>query len=308
LGVVIARKYTAPSAPGRPVIFMTERVTPKNEGYVADGSYLGDQWRGVGGLAGFEAAIEQGPGLFLAAVGIIIAAAAAVFAILWYFTAPRFAGIAEALPRTVLFGGGVLFLYVALEYAGIVATTYSGRPLLLPLGRSTRAVMKLVAPARRLAGLFGSSKDRMAHSAVQVSNAITRATRKEAGEAGPVLVLLPRCLQRPECAQPIVEDIDSCRRCGKCPVADLLGLRNEFEGVIMAVLTGGSVVPAAVSHFKPRAVIGVACERELITGIYVVGDRPVIGVANQRPLGPCRATTLDMAELRAEIEAFLAKG
>lgn len=287
---------------------MTERVTPKNEGYVADGSYLGDQWRGIGGLAGFEAAIEQGPGLFLAAVGIIIAAAAAFFAILWYFTAPRFAAFAETLPRVVLFAGGVLLLYAFLEYAGIVATTYSGRPLLLPLGRSTRAVMKLVAPARRLARLFGSSKDRMAHSAVQVSNAITRAARKGTREPGPVLVLLPRCLQRPECAQPIVEDIDNCRRCGKCPIADLLDLRNEFEGVIMAVLTGGSVVPAAVSHFEPRAVIGVACERELITGIYVVGDKPVIGVANQRPLGPCRGTTLDMAELRAEIETFLEKG
>jgi hypothetical protein len=286
---------------------MTGRVTPKDAGYVADGGYLGDQWRGVGGLAGFEPVIEQGPGLFLAAVGIIIAAAAAFFVILWYFTAPRFAAFTDALPRTVLFAGGVLLLYVILEYAGIVATTYSGKPLLLPLGRSTRAVMKLVAPARRLAGLFGSSRDRMAHSAVQVSNAITRATHKGAGKPGPVLVLLPRCLQRPECAQPIVEDIDSCRRCGQCPMTALLELRDESEGFIMAVLTGGSVVPAAVRHFEPRAVIGVACERELITGIYVVGDRPVIGVANRRPEGPCRATTVDMAELRAVVENFLVK-
>ncbi len=286
---------------------MTERVTSKDAGYVADGSYLGDQWRGVGGLTGFEPVIEQGPGLFLGAVGIIIAAAAAFFAVLWYFTAPRFAAFSPALPWAVLCAGGILILYAVLEYVGIIATTYSGKPLLLPLGRSNRAVMKLVAPARRLAGLFGSSKDRMAHSAVQVSNAITRATRKGVGEPGPVLVLLPRCLQRPECAQPIVEDIDSCRRCGQCPMAELLELRDGFEGVIMAVLTGGSVVPAAVGHFQPRAVIGVACERELITGIYVVGDRPVIGVANRRPEGPCRATTVDKGELRAVIEAFAAK-
>ena len=84
----------------------------------------------------------------------------------------------------------------------------------------------------------------------------------------------------------------------------LLALRDEFDGVVMAVLTGGSVVPAVVRRVDPRAVIGVACERELIAGIYVVDDRPVFGVANQRPRGPCRATEFKWADLRAAVELF----
>jgi hypothetical protein len=83
-----------------------------------------------------------------------------------------------------------------------------------------------------------------------------------------------------------------------------LSLREEYDDVVMAVLTGGSVVPSVVRHFDPRAVIGVACERELITGIYVVNDRPVLGVANQRPEGPCRGTKVTLEELRDAVEIF----
>ena len=271
---------------------------------VEDTSYLGDEWREAGALAGFEAAIEQGPALFLAAVGILITGAAALFVLFWYFTAPRLEAFSPFLPSAVLLAGGVLISYLFLEYLGIIATTYTGKGLLLPLGRSSRIIMKFAAPARRLARLFGSTGDRMAHSAVRVSNAVTRATANRSKRPGPVLVLLLRCIQRPECSQPLVEDVDSCRRCGECPVAEILDLREEYDDVVMAVLTGGSVVPSVVRHFEPRAVIGVACERELITGIYVVNDRPVLGVANQRPQGPCRGTTLTLEELREAIEIF----
>jgi hypothetical protein len=280
--------------------------SPTDKKFVKDKetSYLGDPWRDAGALAGFEPAIEQGPGLFLAAVGILIAVAAALFVLFWYSIAPRLEAVSPSLPVAVLFAGGVLVSYIFLEFLGIIATTYTGRALLLPLGRSNRVIIKLVAPARRLAKLLGSSADRVAHSAVRVSNAVTHATARGFKKPGPVLVLLPRCVQRPECSQPLVEDVDSCRRCGECPVEGILALREEYDDVVMAVLTGGSVVPSVVRHFDPRAVIGVACERELITGIYVVNDRPVLGVANQRPEGPCRRTALDVAELRAAVETF----
>jgi hypothetical protein len=283
---------------------MTVPVTKKAFVDDKDASYLGDPWRDAGALAGFEAAIEQGPGLFLAAVGVLITAAAALFVLFWYFIAPRLEAFSPLLPPAALLAGGILISYIFLEYLGVVATTYTGKRFLLPLGGSSRVIIKLVAPARRLAKLLGSSADRMAHSAVRVSNAVTRATAKGSKRPGPVLVLLPRCVQRPECGQPLVEDVDSCRRCGQCPVAEILDLRDEYEGVVMQVLTGGSVVPSVVAHFEPRAVIGVACERELITGIYVVNDRPVLGVANQRPQGPCRGTTLTLDELREAVEIF----
>jgi hypothetical protein len=90
-------------------------------------------------------------------------------------------------------------------------------------------------------------------------------------------------------------------------VAALLDMRNEYADVVMAVLTGGSVVPGVVRRLEPRAVIGLACERELVAGIMAVDGRPVLGVANQRPLGPCRGTTLDLDELREALEVFTAR-
>jgi hypothetical protein len=258
-------------------------------------------------MAGFEVAIDQGPGLFLAAVGVLIAGAAAAFAALWYLAAPRLEALTPVLSTALLAAGGVVFLYILLEYAALAATIYTGRALALPLGRAARTVVKLVPAARRLAPLFGSTADRMAHAAVRASNAVTRAVRRRPRGRGPVLVLLPRCLQRPGCPQPVVDDIESCRRCGKCPMAELLDLRSEYPDVVMAVLTGGSVVPGVVRRLEPRAVIGLACERELVAGIMAVDGRPVLGVANQRPLGPCRGTTLDLDELREALEVFTAR-
>ncbi|UCH78913.1 MAG: DUF116 domain-containing protein [Candidatus Coatesbacteria bacterium] len=269
--------------------------------------YLGEQWREAGALAAFEPAIDQGPGMYLGALGAFLLAGAGLYALLWYLAGPRLAQLASALPVVLLAAGAAAFLYLALEYAGLAATVYSGRNFLLPLARSTRFIVKLAPAAGRLGRLFGSTADRMTHSMVQVSNAVTRARRRRGRKAGPVLVLLPRCLQRPGCPQPLEEDIDSCRRCGECPVAGLLDLRNEYDDVVMKVLTGGSVVPGVVRSLAPRAVIGVACERELLAGIMAVDDTPVVGVANQRPEGPCRATTLTVEELEEAIDDFASK-
>jgi hypothetical protein len=277
-----------------------DNTTPENE----SNDYLGDEWREAGAMAGFEVAIDQGPGLFLAAIGVFVLAGAALFAALWYLTAPRLAALTAVLPNVLLGVGGLLFLYIILEYLALGATVYTGKALALPLARSSHTLVKFLPAARRIARFFGSTPDRMAHSAVRVSNAVTRAGGRGPRGEGPVLVLLPRCVQRPGCPQPLVEDIENCRRCGECPMAELLDLRNEYPDVVMAVLTGGSVVPGVVRRLEPRAVIGLACERELISGIMAVAERPVLGVANRRPLGPCRGTTLDVAELRDAIEIF----
>jgi len=274
----------------------------------AGDALLGERWREAGALAGFEAAIEQGPGLFLAAVAAVVVAAAAAFAGLWYLTAPRLAEFAGALPVVVLAVGGVFFLYIVLEYGALVATVYSGKNILLPLARWRRGVVRLAPAAAWLARFFGTSRDRMVHSFVEVSNAATRAgRRRRERRRGPIAVLFPRCLQRPGCRQPLAESIDNCQRCGKCVIVELLELRAEYNGVVMAVLSGGSVVPGVVRRLEPRAVIGVACERELYDGIAVVEDRPVLGVANQRPEGPCRATVVVIDELRAALETFAPK-
>ncbi len=63
-----------------------------------------------------------------------------------------------------------------------------------------------------------------------------------------------------------------------------------------------------VEH-KPQAVIAVACERELVSGIQDCYPLPVYGILNQRPHGPCTDTWADIARLERAIEHLLsAKG
>jgi hypothetical protein len=283
---------------------MSDPATEKTIVDDGDTSYLGDPWRDAGALAGFEAAIEQGPGLFLGALGVIIVGCAALAFGLWYLAGPRLAQITPAVPAYALAAVAAACAYVLCEYLGLVLTVYTGKKFLLPLSRVRLIIIRMIPLARRLARLFGSTPDRMTHSTVRVSNAVMGAGARKRRPGRPLLVLLPRCIQKPGCPQPIVEEIDNCRRCGDCPVAALIDLRSEYDNVVMAVLTGGSVVAGVVRRVDPGAIIGVACERELITGIMTVPDRPVVGVPNQRPEGPCRATVLKLDELRDALEVY----
>lgn len=178
-----------------------------------------------------RAGYPPGPGLYLATLGVLLLTAAAVIATLWYLAAPRFAQWAAVLPAAVLAAAGAVFAYFLLEYVALVLTVYTGRDLLFPLGRGRRASLHLTPVAKRVACVFGAGGDRLIHSFVQVSNAATRAQarRMAAGRTRPVLVLLPRCLQRPGCPEALADDVESCRRCGRCAVAAVLGLRDEYE-------------------------------------------------------------------------------
>ena len=68
---------------------------------------------------------------------------------------------------------------------------------------------------------------------------------------------------------------------------------------------GGALARQKIVQLKPAAIIGIACERDLVTGIRDIGYRiPVIGVTNKRPIGPCKGAFIDLNELREAIEVF----
>jgi len=59
---------------------------------------------------------------------------------------------------------------------------------------------------------------------------------------------------------------------------------------------------------RPKGVIAVACERDLMAGVQdVKAAVPVIAIANKRPEGPCRNTTIDMTEMENAIRLYLGK-
>ena len=115
-----------------------------------------------------------------------------------------------------------------------------------------------------------------------------------------LLVLLPRCLQHAGCGRDVIENLDECRRCGKCDVAALIGLRDEMA-VRISMVGGGREAVRLVRQRDVRAVVACACEKELVEGILASFPRPVLGVTNLTPEGFCRNTGVDIAAMRAAI-------
>ncbi len=111
-----------------------------------------------------------------------------------------------------------------------------------------------------------------------------------------ILLLLPHCLHRQSCPRNVVHSLDECRRCGDCSVGALAGIRDEF-GVVACVVGGGREALVQVRNPAIKAVVAVACDKELVQGIRAAFPKPVLAVPNQTPEGPCKNTLADPAEV-----------
>jgi hypothetical protein len=118
-----------------------------------------------------------------------------------------------------------------------------------------------------------------------------------------LLLLLPRCLQKRDCKADIADDIKNCQRCGLCPVAGMVDIVERYQ-IPTFVVDGGELARRKVRDVHPQAIVAVACERELEEGILDVLP-PVIGIANERPNGPCRETKVSKKEVEEAIRFFL---
>ena len=60
-----------------------------------------------------------------------------------------------------------------------------------------------------------------------------------------------------------------------------------------------------VQELRPDAIVAVACERDLSSGLQDVYPLPAFGVLNERPNGPCVDTKVDLERLRQAILYFI---
>jgi hypothetical protein len=139
---------------------------------------------------------------------------------------------------------------------------------------------------------------------IACNNWLVRHTRRRVAPAG-LLVLLPRCLQRAGCGERLVDDLESCRRCGQCDVAALLRLRDEHPGVRFHMAGGGRAAAQLCRQPDVRAIVACACAKELGEGIRAAFPKPVLAVPNETPEGFCRNTRVPVDALRAAIRRML---
>lgn len=268
--------------------------------------YLGTEWANED-LSIHEAELDEGAGLFFRfTTGALFLLSAALFFIL-YLIAPRLSEVHPRTPEFLTYAAAALVFLASLALFLTYLTVTTGKrflPDFLTKGGKDKTLIIMITPlAVKLGGLFGVSRDHIASSFIKVNNALVMAARKR-GKNNSVLILLPRCIQHSKCKQKVEIDINNCKDCGLCDIADIIRIceDNKIESF---VATGGNLARALIKEKRPSGVIGVACERELLSGIHDTSGLPVIGIPNVRPEGPCIDTRVDLEKLDAAVKSFL---
>ncbi len=222
---------------------------------------------------------------------------------LWWVPYVGFANIHPSLPfiMAAVLAGAVLFLLGGA--LTLVFTILYGRNLFFNR-RIRGVVIRFLFPILVAVGrIVGIRKDQVRRSFVAINNQLVLA---EARKVPPrkLLILLPHCLQYHECTVRITGDVENCKGCGRCKIRDLVALGKAY-GVSMAVATGGTLARKIVVEKRPDLIIGVACERDLTSGIQDTYPIPVYGILNLRPNGPCFDTDVELDRVEEGIRCFI---
>lgn len=227
----------------------------------------------------------------------------AVILVGWYLIAPRLAQFYEDLPRVVGYTAALFFAVIAGGLITILVSAATERRILLSRTIMATVVRILLPVVLFLAGMIGIGKDPVKRSFIALNNSLVRAARDTWGSRR-ILLLLPHCLQHTSCPHKITGGVvENCEKCGKCVIASLLDLASE-NGLALAVATGGTLARRVIGEINPAAIVAVACEMDLTSGITDSYPLPVYGILNERPNGPCRDTTVDLDLVRQAIQFF----
>jgi len=255
----------------------TERIAPER--------ILGDEWLDWKGSDG-PSRVSEGSQTYLLLSLVVLIGFVLLGFLFWYLALPRFEqyGRVYAMLLTIIVTAAAAFFLI--WYALLISAIVSRKTYLaICLHTRSNLFFILFPVVVRLAKSLGISRDRLSHSFIEVSNRLVGVRRTD----GQVLALLPRCLERE-----LKKEVK--RICA------------EFPSVILHTAPGGTEARKIIREIHPRAIVAVACERDLVTGIHDVAPRiPVIGIPNSRPLGPCKDTSIDIEKFRSALLFFCKK-
>jgi hypothetical protein len=168
---------------------------------------------------------------------------------------------------------------------GLLLLSFYGPRLVLPERLAERGpLLTLMQWTSWVARRFGA-RDWVEHAAVEVYDGLARRRRWKVGR-GELLALIPRCLS-------------------KLALEGVLEVAGRY-GVPVFVATRGQLARRVIRERRPRAVVAVACERDMLTGLHdVAGKLPVLGLTMQLPAGPCKDATIDLEKFESWVRGFV---
>jgi len=245
----------------------------------------------------------KGKNLFLILSTITLILMMLVTTLLWWFISPRLHEISDVLAQLSLTFLRVFFFILLLGTVLVLIISYTETNLLVARF-AIRAYIKILYPATLYLGrLLGMSKEKIRESFVSVNNSFVNALKRKF-LASEILILLPHCLQHVNCDIRITTDIAKCAKCGKCDIAKLCELSEKYQ-IKMAIATGGTLARKIIIDCRPKFIIAVACERDLVEGLREVFPIPVYGVLNLRPEGPCVNTKVAVEKIETALIGLL---
>ncbi len=201
---------------------------------------------------------------------------------------------------------GLFFLIFFFFFVGLLAMTLillGKRPFPAMQWFIDKTLLILFPVVMYLGRLFHITQDKIQRSFIEVNNQLVRA-RRTTIDSQQCLILLPHCLQKEFCPHKITLSANNCQKCGRCQIGEIIDLAAEKK-VGVEVVAGGTMARRALEQYGPRAVVAVACERDLSSGVLDSFPLPVIGVLNQRPEGPCINTKVDIEALKGALNFHL---
>lgn len=243
--------------------------------------------------------------LLAALITASLSATVIVATVLWYISGRQL----YPYIRTILILGAILavdvLLLMAVGLAGFILVLWKGRSVPF-LNNAAGMGINLLFPLALQAGrLFGIKEETVKRSFIAINNRLVemKGIRIKPGE---LLVLVPHCLQYHDCPHKITRNMQNCKKCGQCQVAEFLNLKDKYN-INVAVVPGGTLARKRLKEFNPKAVVAIACERDLTSGILDSYPIPVFGILNQRPYGPCEDTRVEMAIVLSSVLKFISK-
>jgi uncharacterized protein len=223
--------------------------------------------------------------------------------LLWYVPMVGLKNIHSTLPLIFTILLAILVLFMLSGGLLLVFTIFRGKDIFLS-HKLRGVVAKVLFPFMILMGrLVGVSKEKVQQSFIELNNHLVRSNTHRT-RPNNVLILLPHCIQDFDCQTKITGNVKNCKGCGKCEIKDLIDLSDQYQ-VKIAVATGGTLARRIIVDNRPEAIVAVACELDLTSGIQDSYPIPAIGILNERPNGPCINTKVDIGKVREAILDFL---
>lgn len=246
---------------------------------------LGDEWLGWDGdLASAEIRVETGKRLFLGLAILSIVLLAMGLLCTWYLIEPRISQLNSRLAHSLRFIILGLIFILLIVFLQTVLSIIFRRNLLIRIKSKNFSITFLTPFILALGKKIGISYDKIGNSFIKVSNSLIMTSRWKISRSK-IIIFLPRCLRRPIQKQ-------------------IISIAKKYQCSIYTV-PGGELARKIIAEHKPSAIIGVACERDLLSGIRDVHNIPVIGIPNERPEGPCKNTIVDYKKIEDAVQFFL---